>query len=305
MGFLQFLNNFPSAVRRRIVHHQNMEILLQPENSGDNVSDILFFVVGRYDDEFFHSVCKDNLISGDVFIFWFFLNNPIFAKNIPLISALLFANKLRLTQNYDWVIFILIGCAFLYLFMMISLQRDSSIREFLLQSFADSSNGFASWVITGVVTCLTGAALISQYVPIVPKFVADLQLFGLQLNKFGFVSIALILFYMLKAVFTFFLFESVGSSKKWSVFYFTGTKFYFTVSLLLIILNIVNYYFSLDSAVLFQIYLVFFAVSFIFKIFFYIFHRNNILPNQWYYKFLYICTLQIAPVMLLWKLLFI
>ncbi|RZL29724.1 MAG: DUF4271 domain-containing protein, partial [Pedobacter sp.] len=26
---------------------------------------------------------------------------------------------------------------------------------------------------------------------------------------------------------------------------------------------------------------------------------------KWYYKFLYICTLQIAPLLMLWKLLFI
>ncbi|TQE61297.1 DUF4271 domain-containing protein, partial [Leptospira interrogans] len=36
----------------------------------------------------------------------------------------------------------------------------------------------------------------------------------------------------------------------------------------------------------------------------YIFHNQPILPEKWYYKFLYICTLQIVPVLVLWKFLF-
>ncbi len=222
-----------------------------------------------------------------------------------MIYSLLFINELRLAENHDWVIFILIICAFLYLFMMISLQRDASIKSFLLQSFEDSSNGFASWIITGMVTSFTLSILISQYIPFVPKSVNDLQLFGYQLNKFGFVFVSVLFFYISKAVLTFFFFESIGSTKKWSIFYFTGTKFYFIFSLVLLVFCILNFYFNFSRESLFSVLILFLTSAFIFKILFYLLHQNKILPQQWYYKFLYICTLQIAPLLVLWKLFFL
>ncbi|WP_232815864.1 DUF4271 domain-containing protein [Chryseobacterium capnotolerans] len=72
----------------------------------------------------------------------------------------------------------------------------------------------------------------------------------------------------------------------------------------MIILCVTHYYFPIDRNKIFPYYFFFFAFVFIFKVFFYLFHKNKILPEKWYYKFLYICTLQIAPLLLLWKLLF-
>ena len=114
---------------------------------------------------------------------------------------LIFAKKyklIRIVQQNDWVVIILVSCIFLYIFMLLSLRRDSSVTEFLLQKFADSTNNFLSWIIISFV----------------------------------------------------------------------------------------------------------FAFAFLFKQIYYILHSSNILPQKWYYKFLYICTLQIVPVLVLWKLLF-
>jgi hypothetical protein len=213
-------------------------------------------------------------------------------------------NHIRIPENNDWVIFILLGCIFLYVFMMNIIEREANLRDFLLQKYFDASNNLPSWVITSCVTALTLSVLISQYIPIVPKFVADLRLFGFQLNKFGFCLIAVVLFYVLKSSLGFLFFQSIGDGKKWTIFYFTSTKFYFILSFLLIILCVTHYYFPIDRNKMFLYYLFFFSIVFIFKIFFYLFHKNNILPEKWYYKFLYICTLQIAPLLLLWKLLF-
>jgi hypothetical protein len=213
-------------------------------------------------------------------------------------------NHIRIPENNDWVIFILLGCIFLYVFMMNIIEREANLRDFLLQKYFDASNNLPSWVITSCVTALTLSVLISQYVPVVPKYVADLQFFGFQLNKFGFCLIAVVLFYVLKSSLGFLFFQSIGDGKKWSTFYFTSTKFYFILSFLLIILCVTHYYFPIDRNKMFLYYLLFFSIVFIFKIFFYLFHKNNILPEKWYYKFLYICTLQIAPLLLLWKVLF-
>lgn len=215
-----------------------------------------------------------------------------------------FINNVRIPENNDWVIFILVGCIFLYVFMMNVIERDASLKDFLLQKYFDASNNLPSWIITSCVTTLTLSVLISQYIPIVPKYIADLQLLGYQLNKFGYTLLAVLFFYLIKSTLGFLFYQSIGDGKKWTIFYFTSTKFYFILTFLLIILCVAHYYFPIDRNKMFLYYLCFFSFVFIFKVFFYLFHKNKILPEKWYYKFLYICTLQIAPLLLLWKLLF-
>lgn len=215
-----------------------------------------------------------------------------------------FTNHVRIPENNDWVIFILLGCIFLYVFMMNIIERDANLKDFLLQKYFDASNNLPSWIITSCVTTLTLSVLVSQYIPIVPKYVADLQIGGYQLNKFGYSLMAIVFFYATKSTLGFLFYQSIGDGKRWSIFYFTSTKFYFVISFLLIILCITHYYFPVDRYKIFSYYLVFFSFVFTFKVFFYLFHKNNVLPEKWYYKFLYICTLQITPLLLLWKLLF-
>src|SRR5690606_40030968 len=58
---LKISYNLGSAVGRRIVHYQNMIFLLQSEHRLNDVSDVFFFVISRYDDEFLHFRCKDSV----------------------------------------------------------------------------------------------------------------------------------------------------------------------------------------------------------------------------------------------------
>ena len=131
---------------------------------------------------FFISICKYSLFK------LFILNKIIynFAKNKPLPISQTFTNQIRIPENNDWVVFILIGCLLLYIFMFNIIERGANIKDFLCQKYYDSSNNLASWMITSSVVILSLSVLVSQYVPIIPKYVADLQLFGYQLNKFGF-----------------------------------------------------------------------------------------------------------------------
>ena len=189
--------------------------------------------------------------------------------------------------------------------MMNVVEREANLKDFLLQKYYDASNNFPSWIITSVITVSCFSVLVSQYIPFVPKYVAEIQPFGYQLNKIGYTLIVVSLFYLVRSCLGYLLYQSIGDGKKWSIFYFTATKFYFIFSILMIILCVAHYYFPIDRNRAFVYYLCFFGFVFIFKLFFYLFHRNNILPQKWYYKFLYICTLQMAPILMLWKLLFI
>ena len=211
---------------------------------------------------------------------------------------------IRIAQQNDWVVFIIVGCIFLYIFMLTSLQRDSSVREFLLQKFADSSNTFLSWLVISLVFCLLLSTFISQYIPVVPKKISSIQLLGFELNKFGFTFLSISVFYLVKTALSYLFFAGTGDLKKWPVFYFTGSKFYFCISILLIILCIGSYFYQIDALRIFPYYFGMWIFMILFKVVFYFFHTNNTLPEKWYYKFLYICTLQIMPLLVLWKVLF-
>ena len=213
-------------------------------------------------------------------------------------------NHIIIPQKHDWVILILLGCAFLYLFMMNGLLRDSTIKEFVLQEYTESGNGLLTWIIVGVVFCLTFSVLISQNIPIVPEPFGKIGLAGYQLNKFGFTFLAILLYYLIKSILGFLIFLFTGNSRRWPVFYFTSTRYFFVASLLLMVLCIVHFYFPIDHHIIFPYYVAAVVAAFIFKLLYYLLHRNHILPQEWYYKFLYICTLQIVPVLALWNLLF-
>ena len=185
-----------------------------------------------------------------------------------------------------------------------------------MQKFADSSNNLLSWLIISFVSTLLLATLISQSIPIVPKKISDLHFFGYQLNKFGFTFISLIVFYSVKSILSYVFYAGTGSLQKWTLFQFVCSKFYFTLSLVLMILCVYQYFykvtdlqliynFQAHELQLFDYYVYGFAFVFLFKISFYLLSPNNILPYNWYYKFLYICTLQFAPVLVLWRVLYI
>jgi hypothetical protein len=97
--------------------------------------------------------------------------------------------------------------------MMNIIERDASLKDFLLQKYFDASNNLPSWIITSCVTTLTLSVLISQYIPVVPKFIADLQVFGYQLNKFGYTLLAVLFFYLIKSTLGFLFYQSIGDGK--------------------------------------------------------------------------------------------
>lgn len=199
----------------------------------------------------------------------------------------------------------MVGSIFVLLFVQILLHRYSTLREFLLENYEDSINQLPTWIIISLVYIVTLSTLISQYIPVIPEPVASWSLLGFSLNKLGFTICSILLFYIIRAFFSLVFFASVGHLHAWSRFYFASSKFYFMMSILLIVMNFSHYYFVTDKVLALQFYIIFLTFVFIFKILFYIFNKTGILPNQWYYKFLYICTLQIAPLFALWRFLFI
>lgn len=213
--------------------------------------------------------------------------------------------QVRIPENNDWVIFSILGCIFAFLFMLLSLNREANLKEFIMQEMGDSSNALLNWLISSLVFCILLSVFISQYVPIVPEKISHLQYAGLQLNKFGFTFITLSSFYLIKMFFTILFYSSIGDEKKWIDLRFIATKLYFLGSLSLATLCIAHYYFITDKTRALAFYFSGMAITFIFKILFYSFNKNNILPEQWFYKILYICTLQILPLLVLWKVLFL
>ncbi len=219
----------------------------------------------------------------------------------------IFAKKklVRVPQQNDWVVFIIIGCIFLYIIMFLSLRRDSTVREFLLQKLADSTNNFLSWGIIGLVFTLLLATLASQSVPVVPKVISDVKVFGYSLNKFGFTFLLLLVFFLIKNMLSYLLYAGTSSLKRWPAFYFAASKFFFVYSVVIMAMCVAKYFYIIEELLLFDVFFWIMAFAFVFKLFYYLLHPSNILPEKWYYKLLYICTLQIVPILVLWKVLYL
>ena len=211
---------------------------------------------------------------------------------------------IRIAEHNDWVVYCILGSIFIYIILLSIFQRESNIKDFLLQKTEDSNNLTPSWVIISIVKCVMTALLLSQFVPIVPKFASDIQLFGFQMNKFGFTLLTLLSFDIVKNILTFLFYSSVGSGKNLKGLSLVSSKYYFLESIAFIMASFALYYFPLDLVRYFYFIIGLVVGSFILKNLIYIFHNQPILPENWYYKFLYICTLQIVPVLVLWKFLF-
>ncbi|RKE89829.1 DUF4271 domain-containing protein [Epilithonimonas arachidiradicis] len=211
---------------------------------------------------------------------------------------------IRITENNDWVVYCILGSIFTYVILLSVFQRDANIKDFLTQKIEDSNNITPSWVIISIVRCVMISLLLSQFVPIVPKTFSDIQLFGFQINKFGFTFLTLAIFDLVKNILTFFFYSSIGSGKNLKGLALVASKFFFLESIAVIIAGFVLYFYPVDLVKYFYFIIGLVVGSFVLKNSIYIFHNQPILPEKWYYKFLYICTLQIVPVLVLWKFLF-
>ena len=202
------------------------------------------------------------------------------------------------------MVYCILGSIFAYIIVLSVFNRDANIKDFLLQKVEDSNNLTPSWTIISIVRSVMISLLLSQFVPVVPKFISDIQLFGLQLNKFGFTFLAVISFDIIKNWLTFFFYNSIGDGKNLKGLALMSSKFFFLESIGLIIAGFVLYHYPVDLVQYFYAVIFILISLFILKNLIYIFHNQAILPEKWYYKFLYICTLQIVPILVLWKFLF-
>lgn len=188
--------------------------------------------------------------------------------------------------------------------MLQGLQRKPGVKDFILQYREDTSNVFLTWLIISLVNIILLSALVSQYIPFVPRVIDEIHFFGYGLNKFGYTFFVFSIFYLVRCILSLIFYLLIGEGNSFIDMYFSASKFYFLLSFFLIILVFTNYYMLIDRTIFFPIILILLVSVFIFKNIFYLFSKVPILPSRWYYKFLYICTLQFAPVFALWKSLF-
>ena len=210
----------------------------------------------------------------------------------------------RIAEHNDWVVYCILGSIFIYIILLSVFQRNANIKDFLLQKMDDSSNLTPSWVIISIVRCVMLSLLLSQFVPVVPKTVSDIQPFGFQVNKIGFTLLTLFAFDLIRSLLTFFFYSSIGNGKNLKGLTLVASKFYFLESIAFMTAGFALFYFPIDLTRYFYFIIGLFIGSFLLKNLIYFFHKQSILPENWYYKFLYICTLQIVPVLVLWKFLF-
>ena len=163
-----------------------------------------------------------------------------------------------------------------------------------------------SWFITTILFSLSFSILFSQYIPIVPEYITENTRFlGVELNKFGFLFLSLLLFYFVKNLVIYFFYGSIQQLKKFSSYSFVTQKYYLVYSFVILVISLLHFYIPFNTHIAFHYYMIMIMVAFLLKLLIYLFHNQQILPDEWYYKFLYICTLQILPALVIWKFWFL
>lgn len=211
----------------------------------------------------------------------------------------------RIVENHDWVIFTLLGLGVVYLILFNWIQKEVSFKEYLLQPYGEAQNNVLSWIFVSGVFIVSQALLLAQYIPIVPRYVTDIDISGWVLNKIGFMIIVLSIYYLLRTLLTLLFYRAIAQPKKWLILGFLAQRFYFIESLIIMMAVIAHYYLGVDREQAYIVYAIAGMVFFVIKNICYFLHKGKPLPREWYYKILYICALQILPMLAVWKFVFL
>jgi len=203
------------------------------------------------------------------------------------------------------VVYSLVGVIIVYLIASRTLNKGASLVDFLRLSREDTPNVFGNWLVIGITYVFIFSVFFSQYIPIVPRFVVEnVRFHDYTLNKFGFLFVSLLCFYGVKGLLCYIFFKCSLSMKYWKYYIFHINKFFSLVIVLTCILTILEYFYPIDRFIAFDYYVYIFIGIGMGKIAYLLFNRHPTFPKEWYYKFLYLCTLQILPYFVIGKILF-
>lgn len=212
---------------------------------------------------------------------------------------------LRVVEDQDWIVYCLVAVVVLYILTSRLFNKGASLLQMLKSVPDETDHTYLNSIFITFAYILTLSVFISPFIPIVPEFVAnDLDINGYKLSKFGFTFISLLLFYPLKTVFSYLFYKATLSSKEWVFYVFSVNKYFIILTILFCGLTVAQYFYPVDSNLMFNYYIALLIFLFIGKQAYLAFNHYRTLPINWYYKILYICTLQILPYIAIGKFLF-
>lgn len=214
-------------------------------------------------------------------------------------------NIIRENTHNQWAIWVVLACLFAMVLLVIFTHQYGSFKKYLLQEYYESASHLTNWIALSIIFWLLQAVLVSPYLPMIPHDLVALHIGDYHLNKLGSVLLCSGLMQFSVSVLGAGLFLTTGNAERWPRYFYAISRFYFVYCLLLVVGIIALYYYPVDRYVFFVLLVTGFGIIFIFKQLYLIFHRLEILPAEWYYKILYICTLQFAPLLALWNYLFL
>lgn len=212
---------------------------------------------------------------------------------------------IRLVTHNDWVVYSLLVIGIMYVISAYLINKDISLFDYMKMEEEEASNSGINWIITSCVLIFSLSLLLSQYLPTVPKEFSILQIGSYTINKMGATLLIFSIYYLAKTILTYFFYASSGNLGVWKNFYFYINKYNVVSISLILVFVIVQFFLPINKDEAFNVYFSFLIILILGKILFCLFHKQSILPKQWYYKILYICTLQIIPTLVVWKYLFL
>lgn len=211
----------------------------------------------------------------------------------------------RILENKDWIIYSIIAIIVLYIFTSRVINKGLSLTDFLFLPKENTGNLYVNYSLISLAYVFILSVFLSPHLPIIPQWVAEHVVFqGYTLNKLGFTFLSFSLFYLSKCLLSYLFFKSSFSIKNWNWFVFKLNKFYGVLVALFTLLTIFEYFTPLTTHISLTHYLGILIIILLAKVMLLLFNRDPVFPNGWYYKFLYICTLQITPYLAIVKFLF-
>jgi hypothetical protein len=218
--------------------------------------------------------------------------------------------KIRVAPELHWPILALLAILSLYILANTLLNKNMSIGDYLRQTYHPESHYFGQVLLIGLVFTSLLSLWLWPLLPTLPAWLQDIEVMGYVPNKFGYLLACMASYMIIKHLLCWCFYLCSGSLKRWVPYCFSLHKFYLVFSALVVLLIINQYFLHVEHYFLpkgfdeHRTYGLILVGMFVTKCIFEFFHQEPILPKQWYHKFLYLCTLQILPLLVLAKLLF-
>lgn len=212
---------------------------------------------------------------------------------------------LRNTVSHEWIFLFLILTVILYALVFHFFFRAKTAKQIFSPYGEDLLNKIPAYVCLSLAYAIGTGILLYATAVGRPLEVLRADINGYRLSEAGYIAALLAVYFPLRFILTRILYAMCGSLGRFVNLQFFFTKYYLAATPLLVCAGFIFFFYEQYSpqAILTLRYIL--AAALLVKMLLMLLSAGKILPKNHYLKILYFCTLQIMPVLVLIKALYI